>query len=58
MATPRWVRQHRTTEHLTTKLIRSDQRDQAIDRVTVEHHNAEQWTPRPGMSFATEGDRP
>jgi len=58
MATPAWVRAHRRTEHMTTALIRADLAEQAIARVTVEHDNTEQWTPRRGMSFTTEGDRP
>lgn len=54
MVTPGWVRAHRTTQHRTTALIRTDLAEQAITRVTVEHEDDEQWTPRRGMSFASD----
>lgn len=55
--TPRWVREHRRTVADEHRLIRADQVQQAVERVRItEQETARDWTPRRGMTFASEGD--
>lgn len=56
MATPAWVRKSRQRQHAETTAIRAELLIQAHERVEQEEEKAaEQWTPRRGMSFASEG---
>lgn len=55
MATPAWVRRHRTERHHTVTLALTELTLQAEDRIEIEHDTADlDWTPRRGMSFASE----
>lgn len=55
MATPAWVRHHRQREHATIRAGRAELRLQAFERVEQEQAEAaKEWTPRRGMSFASE----
>lgn len=55
MATPAWVRKRRQRQHAETTAIRAELFIQSLERVEQEETKAaEQWTPRRGMSFASE----
>lgn len=58
MATPAWVRRHRTERHHAIVLALTELELQARDRIEVEHENEDrEWTARRGMSFASEEER-
>lgn len=58
MSTPAWVRKRKQQQHAETTAIRAELTIQSLERVEQEEENAaEQWTPRRGMSFASEGER-
>lgn len=55
MATPAWVRRHRTARHHAVTLAFTELALQAEHRVEIEREEADlEWTPRRGMSFASE----
>lgn len=55
MATPGWVRKHRQRDHAITTAGRAELHLQALERVEVENEReSKNWTPRRGMSFASE----
>lgn len=57
MATPGWIRKRRQREHAEARVIRAELHLQALERVEKEEaETAKDWTPRRGMSFASEGE--
>ncbi len=55
MATPAWVRKRTQHERAETTAIRAELLIQAAERAKHEEDEAaEPWTPRRGMSFASE----
>ncbi len=54
MATPRWVRRHRQTQHTLRTIALLELAHQAETRIEVEHETPEDWAPRRGMSFGAE----
>lgn len=54
MATPAWVRRHRTERTHAVTLALTELELQARDRIEVEMEQDEDWTPRRGMSFGSE----
>ena len=54
MATPAWVRRHRTDQHHAITVALTELELQARDRVDVEIEADEHWTPQRGMSFASD----
>jgi hypothetical protein len=54
MATPAWVRHHRTERHHAITIALTELTLQATDRVQVEIEDDEDWMPRRGMTFASE----
>ena len=58
MATPAWVRKNHQRERPAIAAGRAELHLQALERVQQdEAKTAEEWTPRRGMSFASEGER-
>lgn len=58
MATPAWVRRHRTERTHAITLALTELELQARDRIEVEHENEDRdWTPRRAMAFASEEER-
>ncbi|GAA3947966.1 hypothetical protein [Microbacterium soli] len=56
MATPAWVRKRRQRERAETAIGRAELHLQALERIEKEDAEAaKEWTPRRGMSFASEG---
>lgn len=55
MATPAWVRRHHQRERATIAAGRAELHIQALERIDEDEAKAvEQWTPRRGMSFASD----
>lgn len=55
MATPAWVRRHRTEQHQAITIALNELTLQAADRVQIEHDETDlDWTPRRGMTFASD----
>jgi hypothetical protein len=55
MATPSWVRHHRARERASLRAGRAELVIQSLERVEQEQAEAaKDWTPRRGMSFASE----
>ncbi len=54
MREPGWMRRRRRVEHQETTAIRAELMMTAMERVTVEADEVEEWTPRRGMQFASE----
>lgn len=56
MATPAWVRKHHQRERASIAAGRAELHLQALERIAEEETAAAQeWTPRRGMAFASEG---
>lgn len=53
MATPAWVRRHRTLQTTLHTIAILELTRQAEDRIDVEHEHTDDWTPRRGMTFAS-----
>ncbi len=53
MATPAWVRQHRRHQRDLRTVAILELNHQAEQRVETEREH-DQWTPRQGMTFASE----
>lgn len=57
MATPAWVRKHQQRERASITAGRAELHLQALERVERDQaETAAEWTPRRGMSFASEGE--
>lgn len=54
MATPAWVRQHRRHQHDLHTIAILELNHQAEQRVETEREHDEAWTPRQGVTFASE----